>query len=373
MFANDHIWAPLQSGAASTLVEIVPVGGSGSPQVGSTTSLGNVDPIEMAYDSNLNNIWITDYLVSMISVVNISAPNSPSLLVTFSVPEVYNPYPPNVGLVAATPEGILYDSTNGTIWVAPDTDGYAFPAVVFAYTADTVGLNSPPQLLKTSCSSTQSPPGFPTWPASQGNGNNPHAAGEGGRRNPLGLEGNNPDGLAYAGGYIWVTNSFSNQVQLLNPTTGCVIDGAVFNTGNFPLSMASDGTNVWVGNGGVSGGGSLTAISISNMSVSKTVSWYPVLPNAGPPLYIDTSGVRGLLYQGDSIWTCNSTTNTITRVRAADGFILGTYPVGPAPRAIDFDGTRIWVANSGDNTLSYFDPAKVIPSSLLPSRYLLLN
>jgi DNA-binding beta-propeller fold protein YncE len=31
---------------------------------------------------------------------------------------------------------------------------------------------------------------------------------------------------------------------------------------------------------------------------------------------------------------------------------LGTFPVGPGPTGIVFDGGNIWIANTGGNTLS---------------------
>jgi hypothetical protein len=41
--------------------------------------------------------------------------------------------------------------------------------------------------------------------------------------------------------------------------------------------------------------------------------------------------------------------HTVTKLRASDGTILGTTPVGGVPVAICFDGTNIWVTNGGSN------------------------
>jgi DNA-binding beta-propeller fold protein YncE len=35
----------------------------------------------------------------------------------------------------------------------------------------------------------------------------------------------------------------------------------------------------------------------------------------------------------------------VTKLRASDGVVLGTFPVGNAPAGIAFDGANIWVAN----------------------------
>jgi DNA-binding beta-propeller fold protein YncE len=106
IFANGFVWASVQNGQSASVVQISPE--TRSPTA-VTLSLGLVDPIQMAYDTSNDNIWITDYSVSEISVVNVSATDAPQLVATISNPTV--PYtwtiPPykNVEL-ASTPEGI---------------------------------------------------------------------------------------------------------------------------------------------------------------------------------------------------------------------------------------------------------------------------
>jgi len=157
------------------------------------------------------------------------------------------------------------------------------------------------------------------------------------------LVGRNPDGVAHDGTYIWVTNSYSNDVWTLNRDTGQQVAG--YATGTFPLSMVYDGQNMWIGNGtGVNVGppvpgiGSLTKIRAAD----------------GTNLGTFTVGhhVRGLAYDGTSIWACNGNDNTVSCVRASDVALLATYPTGKAPSAVAFDGANIWVANAGENSLT---------------------
>jgi DNA-binding beta-propeller fold protein YncE len=42
----------------------------------------------------------------------------------------------------------------------------------------------------------------------------------------------------------------------------------------------------------------------------------------------------------------------VTKLRARDGTILGTFGVGSGPRGVAFDGANIWVANHDSNTVS---------------------
>jgi DNA-binding beta-propeller fold protein YncE len=160
--------------------------------------------------------------------------------------------------------------------------------------------------------------------------------------------GNNPDGVAFDGTYIWVTNSNSNNVVKLNRSTGEIL--RTYPTGNFPLSIIFDGKDMWIGNGAVESGdlAPLAAGSLTELRAYGGV-------NLGA--FAVGNAVRGLLYDGTSIWACNSLSNTFSIIRVADGANLGTYPVGVAPRDIAFDGVRMWIANSGENTLTIVTPS----------------
>jgi YVTN family beta-propeller protein len=57
-------------------------------------------------------------------------------------------------------------------------------------------------------------------------------------------------------------------------------------------------------------------------------------------------------FDGTNIWVTNSGSNTVTKLLASTGQVLGTFSVGTAPLGIAFDGANIWVANSGSNTVS---------------------
>jgi DNA-binding beta-propeller fold protein YncE len=66
--------------------------------------------------------------------------------------------------------------------------------------------------------------------------------------------------------------------------------------------------------------------------------------------------VRGIGYDGKSIWVCNAGSNTVSRLRTPNVALMGTFPTGSGPRAAAFDGNKIWIANSGQNTLTVFVP-----------------
>jgi DNA-binding beta-propeller fold protein YncE len=152
-----------------------------------------------------------------------------------------------------------------------------------------------------------------------------------------------PDALAFDGRYIWVANSNSAQVEILDPATGKMVNG--YSTGIFPTNMVYDGANIWVANGlsASLGLGSVTKIRAVDGASEGTFT-------------IPGMQLRGLAYDRKSIWVCNSYSNTVSRLRASNVLLMGTFSTGKSPRAAAFDGSKIWIANSGQNTLTIIVP-----------------
>jgi hypothetical protein len=60
----------------------------------------------------------------------------------------------------------------------------------------------------------------------------------------------------------------------------------------------------------------------------------------------------GVAFDGANIWVANSGSNRVTKLRASDGKVLGTFATGLDPASVAFDGANIWVANTSSNTVS---------------------
>src|SRR6266508_2000707 len=58
--------------------------------------------------------------------------------------------------------------------------------------------------------------------------------------------GKGPEGVAFDGASIWVTNQFSNSVTKLQAANGAVI--GTYAVGDGPGGIAFDGTNIWIAN-----------------------------------------------------------------------------------------------------------------------------
>ncbi len=150
--------------------------------------------------------------------------------------------------------------------------------------------------------------------------------------------GTNPAGIVFDGYTIWITNAGDNTVSQFYPNGWNI---STYTVGNHPSGIAFDGTCVWVVNNGDStvtkidaghpanGGGwqSGNIIGTYSLGADTNSSYYP----------------QGVCFDGKNIWVANFANNTVTKVKASDGTIVGTYAVGNGPRCIAFDGTNIWL------------------------------
>src|SRR5262249_31445547 len=54
---------------------------------------------------------------------------------------------------------------------------------------------------------------------------------------------------------------------------------------------------------------------------------------------------RGMVSDGANIWVANLCDDTVSKLRASDGTLLGTFATGSYPVAVAFDGANIWITN----------------------------
>ena len=110
--------------------------------------------------------------------------------------------------------------------------------------------------------------------------------------------------------------------------------------GSYPTAIAFDGTNIWVMNYFSS---NVTKLRASDGQLAGT---YNVVPGTG------------MAFDGTKMWITNApldlAINTVTAVNLSDGSVIATYPAGNHPGAICFDGANIWVGNGNVNTVTKF-------------------
>ncbi|PYT01972.1 MAG: hypothetical protein DMF63_03820 [Acidobacteria bacterium] len=95
-----------------------------------------------------------------------------------------------------------------------------------------------------------------------------------------------------------------------------------------PGGIAFDGTNIWVANGG---NNTVTKLRASDGVV---LGVFPINGNA-----------TNVVFDGGNIWVTSSSAGTVIKLRASDGALLGTFPVVNPPTVMAFDGENIWVAS----------------------------
>ena len=177
-----------------------------------------------------------------------------------------------------------------------------------------------------------------------------------------------PQGIAFDGANIWVANQGTGNVTKLRASDGTVL--GTFSVGGSAVKIAFDGTNIWVVNSGrltrlrldgtfigISGApGAISAVFdgtyVWSANSNGTVSRFRVSDGFPMGNFPVGAAPRDIAFDGKNIWVTNGNDNTVTELKASDGSLVGTYPVGQQPRGIAFDGENIWVANSLGNSVT---------------------
>src|ERR1041385_5839342 len=98
-----------------------------------------------------------------------------------------------------------------------------------------------------------------------------------------------------------------------------------FPAGHYPQAMAFDGSNLWIHSANYA---EVTKLRASDGALLGT---------------FDSGGYGyGAAYDGENVWLSNSEPGTVTKLRASDGTIVDSFPVGFELVDVLFDGTNIW-------------------------------
>jgi YVTN family beta-propeller protein len=71
-------------------------------------------------------------------------------------------------------------------------------------------------------------------------------------------------------------------------------------------------------------------------------------------------GPEGIATDGTNVFVANQFSDTVTKLRASDGSVVGTFSVGHRPVAVAFDGAFFWVANYLSNNVMKVDASGVV-------------
>src|ERR1044072_7771705 len=86
--------------------------------------------------------------------------------------------------------------------------------------------------------------------------------------------------------------------------------------------------------GGGSGTGGAQGMTVGGVGV--------VEGDLGGTAETSTTGPEAVAFDGTNVWVATQFNDSVTKVRAADGFVLGTYKVGKRPVALLYASGSIW-------------------------------
>ncbi len=106
------------------------------------------------------------------------------------------------------------------------------------------------------------------------------------------------------------------------------------------------GPTVATGATGLTGATGPAGVGLNPLQVA-TLRWYE--SNQAFPHFTVGNKPYAVASDGTNIWVANNGSSNVTKLKASDGSLVGTYAVGSSPIGVAFDGSNIWVANYGSS------------------------
>jgi YVTN family beta-propeller protein len=147
------------------------------------------------------------------------------------------------------------------------------------------------------------------------------------------------------GNNIYVANTLSNTVSVINSVTNTVIKNIPVGDGPSFIDTYEDpmyGDNIYVAN---AGSNTISVIDPNTNTVIKNITV------GDGPSFIDASPF------GNNIYVASSYSNIVSVINSTTNTVIKNITVGDGPLSIDAHGDSIYVANALSNTVSIIDPA----------------
>src|SRR5258708_24342858 len=90
--------------------------------------------------------------------------------------------------------------------------------------------------------------------------------------------------------------------------------------------------------GGDSQGSSTPPLNVNQIAIRR---WYEA-NTAASRFLTGGNGPRAVGFDGTHIWAANGFSASVTKLRASDGAVVGTFPCGNLPWGIGLVGANIW-------------------------------
>jgi len=150
-----------------------------------------------------------------------------------------------------------------------------------------------------------------------------------------------PTGLTFDGNNLWLADSYTDKIYLINTETGKVLK-QFDSPGHQPEGLAWDGKYLW-------------HIDAEEKYV------YCIDPETGVALSIlesNSPDPRDLAWDGKYLWIIDHRKDLLIKVSPEDGMMVGNFPspVGE-PAGLTFDGKYLWVTDRGADRIYLMDPS----------------
>lgn len=152
---------------------------------------------------------------------------------------------------------------------------------------------------------------------------------------------------------LWSKDDALPPVSTLNFVAGQTVANAAVvplsADGSISMALGVSGADVILDTNGYYDATSITAGAVPNPLQIALLRWYPAIQNG--TAYSAGSSPTAVAFDGAHVWIANHLSDDVTKLRAADGELLGTFRAGTGPSAVAFDGANIWVTNRGSNNV----------------------
>jgi len=146
-------------------------------------------------------------------------------------------------------------------------------------------------------------------------------------------------GVAFGGGYLWVTEPRQGLLLRVDPATDRVTER--IEVGGHPGAVVYGRNRVWIAD---EEGAGITAVNAASGKVFRR----GIAPHAAP---------LRLAVGAGGLWVSNATAGTVRRIDLATATPAAAIPAGRGPAGITVARGFVWVADSRSGTVAKIDPA----------------
>jgi len=159
--------------------------------------------------------------------------------------------------------------------------------------------------------------------------------------------GNQPSRSTAVGNYLYIVNFRSDNVSVINTTNNTVI--ATIPVGHYPMRLTAVGNYLYVSN---DGSNNMSVISTTNNAVIATI------PMGGNPIYS--------IAIGNYLYVNNEGLNSISVINTANNTITATVPVGNFPSRSTVVWNYLYITNTYSNNVSVINTTNNTITATIP-------